>query len=74
MSEGNLISAWCRKFYAFNQVGRTQWIAEQAAKIPKEARVLDVGAGSSPYRSFFAHCNFKTHDFAKLAPSQLWGR
>jgi ubiquinone/menaquinone biosynthesis C-methylase UbiE len=33
--------------------------------------VLDIGAGSSPYRKYFSHCNYVTQDFCQLEPSQL---
>jgi ubiquinone/menaquinone biosynthesis C-methylase UbiE len=55
----------------FNLVNRDAWIARQAATLPMGARVLDVGAGSCPYRSLFSHCVYKTQDFAQLDQSQL---
>jgi SAM-dependent methyltransferase len=33
--------------------------------------VLDVGAGSAPYRAVFAHCDYMTQDFAQLRDDQL---
>jgi SAM-dependent methyltransferase len=33
--------------------------------------VLDVGAGSAPYRSLFAGCEYKTQDFVQLKHEQL---
>ena len=33
--------------------------------------MLDVGAGSCPYRPLFAHCDYRTQDFEQLQPSQL---
>lgn len=33
--------------------------------------MLDVGAGSCPYREFFSHCVYKTQDFTQLEPDQL---
>jgi len=68
------IPTWLREIYAFNSTARTKWVAKQAANVPANSKVLDVGAGSSPYRAFFDHCEFKTHDFVKLEPEQLWGR
>ncbi len=47
------------------------WVAEQAAQIPAGSKVLDVGAGSAPYRPLFAHCTCATHDFAQLKNAQL---
>lgn len=49
----------------FNQWTRDKWIAKMAATIPAGARVLDVGAGTAPYRELFSHCEFMTHDFAQ---------
>ena len=33
--------------------------------------MLDVGAGSAPYRSEFSHCEYRTQDYAKLQADQL---
>ena len=63
-----------RRVYTFNQYERDRWVATQAAKVSAGSRVLDVGAGSCPYRGLFAHCEYKTHDFAQLWPDQLLGR
>lgn len=35
------------------------------------SRVLDVGAGSCPYRPLFAHCEYQTQDFTQLKEDQL---
>ena len=39
--------------------------------LPAGSKVLDVGAGSAPYRSLFAHCEYKTQDFSQLRDDQL---
>ena len=57
--------------FAFNLRNRDRWIAEQAALLPEGSKVLDVGAGSAPYRSLFVHCNYKTQDFSQLRDDQL---
>lgn len=57
--------------FAFNLIYRDRWVAEQAALIPSRSRVLDVGAGSCPYRSLFAHCEYRAQDFAALKDDQL---
>lgn len=57
--------------FAFNPVNRDRWVAGQAASLPAGARVLDMGAGSCPYRPLFAHCRYETQDFAGLANDQL---
>ncbi len=56
---------------AFNLRNRDRWIAEQAAGLLAGSKVLDVGAGSAPYRALFAHCDYKTQDFAQLKDNQL---
>ncbi len=57
----------------FNQVDRDRWIRKQAQRVPAGARVLDVGAGSCPYRDLFAACDYRTQDFAELPAGQLGG-
>jgi len=49
----------------FNQSNRDTWVAEQAATLAAGARVLDVGAGTCPYRSLFDHTRYETHDFGR---------
>lgn len=41
--------------------------------MPPGARVLDVGAGSSPYRPLFSHCRYIAHDACELPPEQIRG-
>ncbi len=55
----------------FNQVDRDRWVRWQAQRLPPGSRVLDVGAGSGPYRDAFAHCEYRSQDFAQLKPDQL---
>lgn len=57
--------------FAFNQVLRDRWVAAQAANLLVGNRVLDVGAGSCPYRALFAHCDYRTQDFTGLQDEQL---
>jgi len=57
--------------FSFNLVNRDKWVVEQAAKLPKGSRVLDVGAGSCPYRPFFNHCDYHAQDFTGLVSDQL---
>lgn len=59
------------RLFSFNSVNRDAWVRKQADAIPRGASVLDVGAGSCPYREFFSHCIYKTQDFAQLEPDQL---
>lgn len=57
--------------FAFNQVERDRWVAEQAARLAPGSRVLDIGAGSCPYRALFSHCDYRTQDFKGLQGEQL---
>ncbi|MGO9444873.1 MAG: class I SAM-dependent methyltransferase [Thiobacillaceae bacterium] len=59
------------RLFNFNVINRDRWIAEQAASVVAGSRVLDVGAGSCPYRSLFSHCNYQTQDVGKLEDHQL---
>lgn len=69
------LKSWLKSspLFAFNPVNRDRWVAEQAARLPADTLVLDVGAGSCPYRGYFAHCRYQTQDFVALAPGQLRG-
>jgi SAM-dependent methyltransferase len=60
-----------QKFVTFGKWERDHWIEMEASRVPNGARILDVGAGPGPYRHLFAHCEFKTHDFAMLDPDPV---
>lgn len=57
----------------FNQRNRDRWVQAKARTVPAGSRVLDVGAGTCPYRSLFSHCDYKTHDFKKYTGIKLDG-
>lgn len=59
------------ELFSYNVVKRDKWIAEQAAVLPAGTAVLDVGAGSCPYRTLFAHCRYQTQDLLPLRNEQL---
>lgn len=59
-----------RSMFSFNLCERDRWVARQAAQVPAGSRVLDVGAGTCPYRDLFSHCEYKPHDFRQLQPGQ----
>jgi SAM-dependent methyltransferase len=59
------------RVFNHNLVNRDAWIRRQAEALPAGSRVLDVGAGSCPYRPLFAHCEYRSQDFAQLAGEQL---
>ncbi len=49
----------------FNQAARDQWVKEVAARTPRGALVLDVGAGECRYRQLFDHCDYRAQDFGE---------
>jgi ubiquinone/menaquinone biosynthesis C-methylase UbiE len=55
----------------FNQINRDKFIFEFSKKISNGMTVLDVGAGSAPYRDLFTHCHYITQDAMPLKPEQL---
>lgn len=59
------------RLFAFNLANRDAWIAQQAEKIRPGSDVLDVGAGSCPYRPLFMHCNYQAQDFGRLENMSL---
>ncbi len=59
------------KIHSFNQDDRDKWIKSKAAAILPGKLVLDVGAGTCPYRQFFAHCQYRAHDFKKYEGVKL---
>jgi len=61
------------KIFNFNLVERDAWVIKQASLVPANSLVIDIGAGSCPYRQYFSHCDYKTQDFASLSPEQLRG-
>ena len=67
------LKSWLKAspLFAFNLVTRDRWVAKQAESLPAGARVLDMGAGSCPYRPLFAHCRYQTQDFTGLDDEQL---
>ena len=61
------------EIHDFNQRSRDRWIAHKAATVPPGMRVLDIGAGTCPYRRMFLHCEYKAHDFKKYTGEKLGG-
>lgn len=55
----------------FNAHARAAWVPERALTVPAGSRVLDVGAGGAPYRSFFSHCEYATQDFGEYAETPV---
>jgi SAM-dependent methyltransferase len=60
-----------KRLFVFNELDRNSWVARQASRVFAGASVLDIGAGSCPYKPFFDHCYYKTQDFQALKGEQL---
>jgi predicted SAM-dependent methyltransferase len=58
----------------FNQRDRDAWVRAKAAAVAPGARVLDVGAGTCPYRADFARCTYIACDFMGLEDIRLGAR
>jgi SAM-dependent methyltransferase len=54
------------KIFNYGFTERDDWITREAQQVPEGSRVLDVGAGTAPYRPLFAHCTYKTSDACQL--------
>ena len=59
------------EIHDFNQRSRDRWVQAKAKTVPPGAKVLDIGAGTCPYRSYFSHCDYKTQDFMKYTGIKL---
>ncbi|MBN8547704.1 MAG: methyltransferase domain-containing protein [Deltaproteobacteria bacterium] len=57
----------------FNQRERDRWVAKKASSLASGTKVLDIGAGTCPYRNLFSHCEYKTHDFKQYTGEKLGG-
>jgi len=53
------------EIHNFNQRDRDKWVIAKASEVPAGSSILDIGAGTCPYRKYFSHCNYKAHDFKK---------
>ena len=61
------------ELHNFNQRDRDRWIHAKARTVAPGLRVLDIGAGTCPYKPLFSHCIYKSHDFKKYTGEKLGG-
>jgi len=47
----------------FNPRIRDNWIENIAKSIPNGSKIIDISAGSRPYKHLFAHCEYFSHEF-----------
>ncbi|KAB2835845.1 MAG: class I SAM-dependent methyltransferase [Candidatus Brocadia sp.] len=62
-----------QEIHDFNQRDRDAWVRAKALTVSAGSRVLDIGAGTCPYRELFAHCDYKAHDFKQYLGEKLGG-
>jgi len=60
--------------WAFNRNSRDLWIQQNVRELPRNLSVIDIGAGSCPYKYLFNHCNYIAQDFGKLEDNQIQER
>lgn len=48
---------------SYNPANRDKWVAAKAQMVAPGSRVLDVGAGTCPYKHLFTHCEYVAQDF-----------
>jgi SAM-dependent methyltransferase len=63
---------YCRELSDSQWKKRLAWVSHQATQVPAGATVLDIGAGTAPYRESFAHTTYVTQDF-KQTPDLEYG-
>lgn len=51
----------------FSALARRRWVESQAKRLAAGTKVLDAGAGECQFSPYFAHCDYKTQDFAGYA-------
>ncbi len=61
------------EIHDFNQRSRDRWVTAKARALPAGTKILDVGAGTCPYRHLFSHCDYRTHDFKQYEGEKLGG-
>ncbi|NQV77546.1 MAG: methyltransferase domain-containing protein [Lutibacter sp.] len=57
--------------FGYNRSRRDIWIQSHLKMIDNDAVLLDVGAGSSPYKEYLSHCKYFAHDFVQLDNTQI---
>lgn len=49
----------------YNEVNRQEWLAKTLARLPKNTRILDAGAGELKNRQHCAHLDYVSQDFCQ---------
>jgi len=63
--ERNRASISDEELLSMNSGTRDEWVAQRLRDLPAGSRVLDVGAGTCPYRALLAHCDYVAQDFCQ---------
>lgn len=56
--------------FDYNLHERDRFVADFARGLPAGSRILDAGAGPCHYRPLFAHCEYRSQDFAAYEGSE----
>jgi ubiquinone/menaquinone biosynthesis C-methylase UbiE len=48
-----------------NDLVRSNWVIKNLLELPKDLKLLDVGAGELRYKKYCSHLNYKSQDFAQ---------
>jgi SAM-dependent methyltransferase len=66
-----LVFTTLKKIFAYNRFRREKWVFEKSKSVVNGSVILDVGAGSSPFKNNFNHCDYYSHDFIQLTDMQI---
>ena len=59
----NLLKSFPTLNYDYNPKLRDEFVKSKAILLPNKSKVLDVSAGTKPYKDFFSHCIYHSHEF-----------
>jgi ubiquinone/menaquinone biosynthesis C-methylase UbiE len=65
---------YIKKMVNFNEIQRDRWINEKSRCIATGSIILDIGAGTCPYKDLFRHCSYFALDFVKYKGIKRNGR
>lgn len=73
MSEPNILHIDLTELYNADQLAIDSWVASKAKTVPAGSKVIDIGAGTCPYKHLFDSCEYTSQDFKKHEIGKLMG-